>query len=76
MLNDHVIIYKFMTILSHFYCAEAEFSCIFLPVKYLDLYFCSSHVYCKNMIFIVHSKKSNNHENKNETMKLKRNYYV
>ena len=25
----------------------------------------------KKLIFIVHSKKSNNHENKNETMKLK-----
>ena len=43
----------------------------FLPVKYLDLFFCSSQVYCKNLIFIVHGKKSNNHENKNEAMKLK-----
>ena len=25
----------------------------------------------KKIIFIVHSKKSNNHENENETMKLK-----
>ena len=42
-----------------------------LPVKYLDLYICSSQVYCKNLIVIVHSNKSNNHENENETMKLK-----
>ena len=28
----------------------------------------------KKKIFIVHSKKSNNHENKNETMKLKLKY--
>ena len=25
----------------------------------------------KKLIFIVHTKKSNNHENENETMKLK-----
>ena len=45
---------------------------VFLPVIYLDLYFCSSLVKCKKKkTFIVHSKKSNNHESKNETVKLK-----
>ena len=43
----------------------------FLPVKHLDLYFCSFHVFCKKSDLYVHSKKSNNHENKNEAMKLK-----
>ena len=46
---------------SDFYCTPEGFSCIyFLPVKYLDLYLFSSHVYCKKLIFIVRSKESNN----------------
>ena len=45
---------------------------ILCQLKYLDLYiFVVPMCIVKKLIFIVHSKKSNNHENKNETMKFK-----
>ena len=45
---------------------------ILCQLKYLDLYiFVVLMCIVKKLIFIVHSKKSNNHENKNETMKFK-----
>ena len=31
-------------------------------MKYLDLYFFTSYVFYKKLIFIAHSKKSNNHD--------------
>ena len=45
---------------------------IYLPVQYLDLYFFNSHMFCKNLIFIVGSKKSNNHDDQNDKIMLAR----
>ena len=74
ILNDHVINYKFMIIFCSLLLYVSRIFLLllfFLPVKYLDLYFRSSHVYRKKLIFIVHSKKSDNHQNENEIIDIK-----